>query len=236
MGVTATAFVRVSGLDTSIAADVQIKLGGAAALVFARMTKSFDLLHICPDKSGMWCCNRAGSSADCCSEGKGIMWNNATLVNYALERRQTEYTFELTGASTAGLPTTAASSIGPRIAASPSSSSLTTATPSTITGAPVPAPTYACSSTPGVAVAAGLGVGLGVPLLAVSAVLLWMLAKQRYHRSQSATSTHQEAQRKTIVSTQQEPEAVKYEIAEGQRTWNKPELSAYERRMVAELN
>ncbi|KAK8127274.1 hypothetical protein PG984_008382 [Apiospora sp. TS-2023a] len=192
-----------------------------------------------------WCCDLGDMKHDCCAEGKGIVWNNATLVNYALAPRQTDYTFELTAGGYTSIlaATAAASSIGARIASSSSSSSVATTNPSTATTSPSTAtsdpsstPTYTCPSTPGVAVAAGLGAGLGVPLIAVSAALLWMLAKQRYYRSQSTVSTHQETQRKTIVPTRHEPDDVKYEIADGQRTWNKPELSAEERRMAAELS
>lgn len=134
-----------------------------------------------------WCCNRVDPTADCCSEGKGIVWNNASLVNYALEPQQTDYTFELAGEYKTVLAAAAASSVEPRTPTSPGSlpaATLSTATTpfsstasSTATNDPVPTPTYTCPPTPGFTLVAGLGAGLGVPLLAVSAALLWMLAK-----------------------------------------------------------
>ncbi|KAK8029306.1 hypothetical protein PG991_006362 [Apiospora marii] len=190
---------------------------------------SRDYLHICPDKAGVWCCNLVNSTADCCSEGKGISWNNATLVNYALEPRQTDYTFEMTEAYITVPAATDQSSIGPRIvtSCSSSSSSPATATPSTAMSTPVPTPTDTCPPGPSVDfTAAGLGAGLGVPLIAVSAALLWMLAKQRYHRSQTTTSTNQVAQQKNmIISVQHQADDMRCGSIGGQRNWDKPELT-----------
>ncbi|KAK8073390.1 hypothetical protein PG994_004289 [Apiospora phragmitis] len=119
------------------------------------------LLRFCKGFNG-WCCDTSDSTIDCCSEGVGFQWNNATSINYDLIRQQADHSFYSDGACT----TVAASTVG-------TTTSRTTVSGTQQTVAPTPVamptdassafsacPTDTCPSTPSVALEAGFAVRL----------------------------------------------------------------------------
>lgn len=152
-------------------------------------------LRYCPIFDG-WCCQALNQVTDCCGNGTGYQWNNATWVNYDFSIKASQsYIFELDNAYTVVKATTTATSSATTTGSSAASTSSEGANaaagdPSTCVSAATV--TASCTSSPNssqtVALGAGLGIGLGVPLLGALAALLWMTAKGRYAGATAAAA------------------------------------------------
>ncbi|KAK6857403.1 hypothetical protein PG995_007590 [Apiospora arundinis] len=173
------------------------------------------------------------------------MWKNATMVNYAIAPKQTDYIFGLTEPHTAafaGVSTTSVPSSRSTHGASDASSSAQNTDGPTISVTTAGTSRSSvigdtCPSTSNVALGVGLGTGLGVPLLVLSAVLLWMLAKQRYHGQVMTRISAQVGDTGQVekTTTEHEPDNLQYEYVGGMHKWEKPQLDGRECRMIAEL-
>ncbi|KAK8024533.1 hypothetical protein PG993_012599 [Apiospora rasikravindrae] len=196
------------------------------------------LLRFCKEFNG-WCCDPLDSKADCCSDGVGFQWNNATLINYDFSQQQRDYTFDLAGAYTSVVASTWGANT-PRTTISgstPTGPATSMPMPTGNSSAVATPPTDACSSTPSVALEAGLAVGLGVPLLVLLAVLLWMLAKQKYNRHDSTNMSGKSIDSKLEeVQARPHSDVLQHEYVGGQHKWEKAQLHGEDRRAVAELN
>ncbi|KAK7946914.1 uncharacterized protein PG986_011235 [Apiospora aurea] len=85
-------------------------------------------------------------------------------------------------------------------------------------------PTDACPSTPSIALGAGLAAGLGVPLLMLFAVLLWMLAKQRYNRPDATNMPGKGIGLAKLkeVQARTQSDVLQYGYVGGQHKWEQP--------------
>ncbi|KAK8071358.1 hypothetical protein PG997_011561 [Apiospora hydei] len=177
------------------------------------------LLRFCKEFNG-WCCDLLDSKTDCCSSDVGFQLNNATLINYDFFQQQRDYTFDLADAYTSVVANTWGSNTA------------------RTNSADAKLPTDACPSTLSIALEAGLAAGLGVPLLILLAVLLWMLAKQKYNRPDTTNMSGKGIGLAKLkdVRARTQPDVLQYEYVGGQHKWEKAQLHAEERRVVAELN
>lgn len=139
-----------------------------------------------------WCCQSEHSTADCCTQNAGVIWNNATIINFAVADQETSYVFDLADAyttTTATESTTTSVTSGSITTTTQNQNSGSSATStalksgtSTSSSSSTPSNTQTCSTAPSTALGLGLGIGLGLPLLAALAALLWMIASKRHHQ------------------------------------------------------
>lgn len=138
-----------------------------------------EILRFCSPLNA-YCCQNSSSTADCCAAGVGFEWNNATWINYQSAPQQDQFSFNLANAYTTISTSISASTAG--TSATAASVSGTASAGSSVK----PTNTAMCSNSSTTAIGAGLGVGLGVPLLVALAGLLWLMARRRYEKPQTA--------------------------------------------------
>lgn len=160
-------------------------------------------LRFCKQMDG-WCCQASDSRDDCCAQGVGFQWLNATQVNYnVVPVESASFVYELTYTATSDPVAISALTKSLSLANAPTATALgtgliiaTTSATTGVTGGSTGA-TSAAGSAEGkcpndnavLALGAGLGVGLGVPLLAALAGLCWLASKQRRYKRVSTTTS-----------------------------------------------